>query len=122
MKAKGTILSVSRHETVLRLRNAVLQQAGFNILTTRDSSEALSLLEKNAVDAVVLGDSIPRTERHLLAKKLRAAREVPVVMIYRNGEDSPLSGAAHSYIAALDSPETLVRELQRLLPTLNKKK
>lgn len=116
MATKGLILSVSRHLTVLQLRNAVLQQAGYSVLTTRDPGEAVALLNAHAVDAVVIGDSIPASERHALAKKLRSTRDVPLVMIYRHGEDSPLNGLANAYVGSLDPPDLLVSALQQLVP------
>jgi CheY-like chemotaxis protein len=88
-----TILVAEDDDTVRRLAVAVLEKAGFKVLSARDGGEAVDLFEKNAqhVTLVLLDVVMPRRSGREVAKILRGLRpELPV--IYCSGHDFNLLG------------------------------
>jgi DNA-binding NtrC family response regulator len=104
------ILSTSRNVAVLRTRNLVLQSAGYEVVTTRDSDEFIRLLADEPFDAVVLGDSIDLGARIQLAGKCRQCKpHTPVIAFFKTpAEAQQLLPYTHSLIGSLDGPERLI--------------
>jgi CheY-like chemotaxis protein len=88
-----TVLVAEDDDTVRRLAVAVLEKAGFKVLSARDGSEAVDLFEKNAqhVAMVLLDVVMPRRSGREVAEILRKMRPgLPV--IYCSGHDFNLLG------------------------------
>lgn len=104
------ILSVSHDVSVLETRNAVLRTAGFTVETTTSAAEAIKILQRTRIDAVVLGDSIPWEERNALVHAVRQIKsDVPVVALRRDNE--PLIAEAEC-MGSLDGPESLIAKVR----------
>jgi len=111
------ILSTSRNLAVLRTRNLVLQSAGYEVVTTRDSDEFIHLLADEPFDAVVLGDSIDLDARIQLAGKCRQCKpHIPLLVFFKTpAEAQQLLPHAHSLIGSLDGPERLLDAVRAAL-------
>ncbi len=83
------ILSTSWNPAVLKTRNWVIESAGYDVVTTRESRMFLRLAEEQHFDAALIGDSIPIHLRAQLAKDAKQANpSLPLVIICRAGEES----------------------------------
>jgi DNA-binding response OmpR family regulator len=113
---QGVILSVSHDQPVLETREAVLRSVGWDVISTMDDVEAISLAVEENVDLVVLGDSIDATERVFLAQTIkRMNAKLQVVMLYREDDGTRLQHAADAHIEALSSPQLLIDTIRQLL-------
>jgi CheY-like chemotaxis protein len=78
-----TILSSGYNNAILRVRNSVLEQAGYSVVSCKESSVLVDLLAKKDFDGAVLCSSIPVDLRVELARKIRKAKpELPLIILY----------------------------------------
>ena len=111
-----TVLAVDDQPTNLRLLDAVLTPRGHRVITTSSGAEALSLLETEDVDVVLLDILMPGMDGHEVCRRIRAtpATEfLPVVMITASGSEQRLialeSGADDFVTKPFDQSELLAR-------------
>jgi class 3 adenylate cyclase/CheY-like chemotaxis protein len=111
-----TVLAVDDQPTNLRLLDAVLTPRGHRVITTSSGAEALSLLETEDVDIVLLDILMPGMDGHEVCRRIRAtpATEfLPVVMITASGSEQRLvalqSGADDFVTKPFDQSELLAR-------------
>ena len=108
------ILSIGHNFSRLRLRNAAIQNAGYQVVTTRETALVLDLARKQDFDAVVICSSIPAHLREHIARELKRLRPTqPLIVICEAGErdcfldlaeevvDAPHSGSQQPVIAAI---------------------
>jgi DNA-binding NtrC family response regulator len=97
-----TIISSGLNVALLRVRNAIIQQAGYAVLTSKESAMVLNMAEKNHVGAVVLCSSIPIQLRANLVRELKKVRpDLPVIAIYSDGEDEQLRAIADYLVPSI---------------------
>jgi hypothetical protein len=97
-----TIISSGHNIALLRVRNAIIQQAGYAVLTSKESAMVLEMAEKNHVAAIVLCSSIPLHLRTSLARELKRVRpHLPLIAIYSEGEDEHLRPAADYLVPSI---------------------
>jgi adenylate cyclase len=111
-----TVLAVDDQPTNLRLLDAVLTPRGHRVITTSSGPEALSVLETEDVDVVLLDILMPGMDGHEVCRRIRAtpATEfLPVVMITASGSEQRLialqSGADDFVTKPFDQSELLAR-------------
>lgn len=78
---QGRILSSGHNFHLLRDRNAALQRAGYQVVTTKESDLVLTLARQENFDAVLLCSSIPAHLRRTIALDLKRLRSVPPLII-----------------------------------------
>jgi len=84
---KKTILSAGHNIGLLRVRNAVIQQADYAVITTQESAMVLELLKRADLGAVVLCNSMPAALRLDLARKIKQTRPaLPLVILHSDAE------------------------------------
>ena len=97
-----TIISSGLNVALLRVRNSIIQQAGYAVLTSKESAMVLEMAAKDHVGAVVLCSSIPVQLRANLARELKKLRpELPVIAIYSDGEDEQLRPVADYLVPSI---------------------
>ena len=97
-----TIISAGLNVGLLRVRNAIIQQAGYAVLTSKESAMVLEMAEKDNARAVVLCNSIPVRLRANLARELKKVRpDLPVIAIYSDGEDEQLRPTADYLVPSI---------------------
>jgi DNA-binding NtrC family response regulator len=97
-----TIISSGLNVALLRVRNAIIQQAGYAVLTSKESAMVLEMAEKDHVGAVVLCSSMPVQLRANLARELKKVRpSLPVIAIYSDGEYEQLRPVADYLVPSI---------------------
>jgi CheY-like chemotaxis protein len=77
-----TILCIDDEALGLEIRKAVLERAGYRVLTAVDGSAGLSLFRGNAIDGVVLDYYMPEMDGGAVAETMRRERpEVPIMLL-----------------------------------------
>lgn len=77
-----TILCIDDEELGLRIRRAVLERAGYRVLTAIDGPAGLTLFRKEAVDGVVLDYYMPEMDGGLVAQTMRRERpDIPIMLL-----------------------------------------
>jgi DNA-binding response OmpR family regulator len=95
VRSGKTILSGGHNSALLRSRNALIQSAGYRVVTTRESSLILDLATKQHFDAVVLCSSIPALLRKNLARELKTLKPtLPLVILCSAAEQNEFSNVA----------------------------
>jgi DNA-binding NtrC family response regulator len=97
-----TIISSGHNVALLRVRNAIIQQAGFAVLTSKESALILEMTKNNHAAAVVLCSSIPLHLRTSLARDLKRIRpDLPLIIIYSDGENEHLHPSADYLVPSI---------------------
>ena len=83
MEPKSNILVVDDNPDKLRLIEAALSLAGYNVTTATDGDEALAAIESYQPDLVITDVMMPRMNGYELAQRIRAnpvTKFIPVIM------------------------------------------
>jgi DNA-binding NtrC family response regulator len=76
------ILSAGHNVERLRFRNAVIENAGYQVVTTKEAPLILELAVKQDFDAIVICSSIVAFLREQIARELKRLRpSVPLIII-----------------------------------------
>ena len=111
----------------LRLRNAAIQNAGYQVVTTRETKLVLDLARKQDFDAVVICSSIPLYLRENIVRELKRLRPtLPLIVICEEGERDCFHGLATEVVYAPEKgPQQPVIDAIRLVvgrPVADQKK
>lgn len=113
-----TILCVDDEENALRLRQRLLQSAGYRVLTARSGSEGIKVFQAAAIDAVILDYWMADMNGLETARRIRQLNpKVPIIILSAYGEllDESL-GLADLWIRKGEArPEDLLARLAQLL-------
>lgn len=78
----ATILCIDDEALGLQIRSAVLERAGYQVLTATDGETGLNLFRSNPVDGVVLDYYMPGMDGGRVAEELRRERPtVPIMLL-----------------------------------------
>lgn len=77
-----TILCIDDEALGLQIRRAVLERAGYQVLTAIDGPGGLALFRKEQVDGVVLDYYMPEMDGGAVAETMRRERpDVPIMLL-----------------------------------------
>jgi CheY-like chemotaxis protein len=108
------ILSVSYDNSLLKTREMILHARGYRVTSALGLDSALAQFEKEAkFDAVVIGHSIPHSDKEALVEVFRANSPGPVIALKKPGE-ARVRGAD---VEIQPDPEELIAALAVRLPT-----
>jgi hypothetical protein len=109
------ILNVSYNESILRTRHAILEEAGFKVVSALGFTEGLELCSKGQerFSLAIFGPSLPSKDKALLMVATRDLCKCPVLSLRRPGSD-PLPEADYS-IDSTDGPEAFLAAVQEIL-------
>ena len=94
-----TIISSGHNVALLRARNALIQQAGYAVVTSKEAAVVLEMVQTHDFAAAVLCNSIPLHLRTTLARDLKTLRpDLPLIVIYTDGEDGQLRPLANQLV------------------------
>jgi two-component system, OmpR family, alkaline phosphatase synthesis response regulator PhoP len=114
-----TVLVVEDDRQIAQIATDYLKHAGFDVLTTGDGPDALAVSRGRRPDLVVLDLGLPRLDGLEVAKRLREAGNVPIIMLTaRVAESDRLAGlelGADDYITKPFSPRELVARVRAVL-------
>lgn len=117
MMRSHTILCVDDEALGLQIRKAILEMAGYQVLTALDGNTALDLFERHLIDIVVLDYLMPEMDGGQVAAAMRRIKpEVPILM-HSACVDLPQEtmDVVDSSLAKGEGPELLLSRLQGLL-------
>lgn len=78
----STILCIDDESIGLQLRKAVLEQAGYRVLTALDGFSGLILFRTETIDGVVLDYCMPEMNGEEVARTMRRERpEIPILLL-----------------------------------------
>ena len=66
-----SVLSISYDESLLRTRERILKAAGFDVTSALGFTEASAHCGKSSFDLVIIGHSLPRTDKAALVQEIR---------------------------------------------------
>jgi CheY-like chemotaxis protein len=115
--SKPFILCIDDEELGLQIRKAVLEMAGYSVLTALNGSEGLDVFSREPVDLVVLDYSMPGMHGGAVAAQMRSRRpEVPIILLsaYVNLPMDVIQIVDCSILKG-DGPELLLSKIQEFL-------
>ena len=115
----ATILLVEDERKLRDLVRSYLERAGFTVLSTDSGAEALSLAASATPDLLVLDLGLPDVSGETVAREVRAAGHVPILMLTaKSSEEDRVAGlelGADDYVTKPFSPRELVLRVQAIL-------
>ena len=115
----ATVLVVEDEQKLRELVRSYLERAGFTVLSTGSGAEAITMAADASPDLVVLDLGLPDVPGETVARELRAAAAVPIVMLTaKAAEEERIAGlelGADDYVAKPFSPRELVLRVQAVL-------
>ena len=108
------ILSISYDEALLRTREWILKEEGFEVTSACGFTEGEDHARCGGFDLAIVGHSIPQRDQVALIKEFKKhCNAAPVLSLARHG-DSPLPEADHSILAA-EGPEAFIAAVRKVL-------
>ena len=120
-KNKKLILVVDDEPMIINLTSEFLKEEGFDTCSAKNAAEALSQMEKQSADAVLLDIRLPDEDGLVFLKRLKEKYpNVPVVMLTGAGYDeermqTALRYGASGYVSKDTEMEKKIAVLKQLL-------
>jgi DNA-binding response OmpR family regulator len=118
-QAVKKILAVDDEESILKVVDYALSEAGYEVHTARDGAGALFMFSQVHPDLVILDVMLPDTSGLDIAKELRATSNVPIIMLSARGDEVDrilgLEFGADDYVTKPFSPRELVSRVRAIL-------
>jgi CheY-like chemotaxis protein len=107
------VISVGAHPELVRLRDFVLQEAGFHVVSTLDEHEALARIERGECSVLLVCSSLAKATRRRLADALRkscpAIARVCIAMLTHLGFFRSASGTFERHLRGSSSVPAMSR-------------
>lgn len=88
MPKKTTILVVDDDVRLLRFVRANLESVGYKVLLSEDAESAISLVEKEMPELIVLDIMLPGMPGFEFARRIREFSQVPILMLTAKSEEA----------------------------------
>jgi CheY-like chemotaxis protein len=117
MSAQFTVLCVDDEAIGLQIRKALLEHAGYHVLTALSGEEGLVLLEGHAVDVVLLDYLMPGMNGGEVAARMRAMRPGIPILLHSACVDLPadIRDLVDDVLAKGEGPHALLQRLRQIL-------
>jgi two-component system KDP operon response regulator KdpE len=116
---KRLILVVDDEPPIVRLVKAKLKVDGYEVLTAYRGEEALTILEDEVPDLIVLDVMMPDMDGFETLRRIREHSQVPVVMLTARGSDADklkgLQSGADDYVTKPFNPDELEARIGAVL-------
>jgi CheY-like chemotaxis protein len=114
----AAILIVDDEETGLHVRKLVLEAEGYKVLTAKSGEEALRVLDRNSVDAIITDQIMPGMDGVQVAREVKRQQpELPVIMLSAlHAAPTNVGNAIDRFVVKGQSPSVLLSTLESLLP------
>ena len=114
-----TILIVDDEPTIVEVVELYLRREGFRVLTAGDGAAALSAVQQERPDLIVLDLMLPGMSGLDVTRQLRAGGALPIIMLTARGEETDrvvgLELGADDYVTKPFSPRELVARVKAVL-------
>jgi DNA-binding response OmpR family regulator len=115
----GTVLVVEDEESIASLVRAYLERGGYRVVWVGTGAEALTALEREPVQLVVLDIGLPDRDGFDVCRQMRTRSSVPIIMLTARDEEpdrvAGLEVGADDYVAKPFSPRELVARVKAVL-------
>lgn len=120
MENTDTILIVDDDPEIRRLLVDYLARNGYTALAARDGREMWHMLDRHAIDLIVLDLMLPGEDGLAICRRMRAAEnQIPIIMLTAKGDDVDrivgLEMGADDYLAKPFNPRELVARIQAVM-------
>jgi len=115
---KDTILVSSWDPVLEAARKRVLESAGYQVLLARGSNGVRKLCEKRRVNLILIGYSLPPSEKRRVWVEARAVCKTPILQLYR-GDNPELMESSALFAHQTNAPDDFVRAVQDVLQRIN---
>jgi len=116
---KVTVLVADDETRVRNLLKLFFEKEGWTVREAFDGWEAVNQVEQGDIDVVVLDLMMPKMDGWTACPKIRAAKDVPIIMLTARGEESDrilgFELGADDYVLKPFSPKELVMRIKALL-------
>ncbi|MDP3791868.1 MAG: response regulator [Candidatus Omnitrophota bacterium] len=119
---KVRILIVEDEKNIAKLIRYNLEKAGYDCTTVKTGEEAISILEKQAFDLMILDIMLPGIDGFEVCRKIKQypkTRNMPIIMLTAKGEEVDkivgLELGADDYMVKPFSPRELVLRIKAIL-------
>ena len=123
MNAK-TILVVEDEASIAEVVSLYLKRAGFNVQIASDGKQAMSMLERQIPDFVIMDLMLPEVDGLSLTRWLRDRSDVPINMLTARREEidriAGLEMGADDYVVKPFSPQELVSRVRAVMRRLGR--
>ena len=110
------ILVVEDEQSIRTIVEYALRDAGFTVITAARGDDALRVVDREPVDLVVLDLMLPGLDGLEVCKRIRAERNIPIIMLSARGEELDkvlgLELGADDYVTKPFSPRELVSRVK----------
>jgi DNA-binding response OmpR family regulator len=114
-----TILVVEDEPSIAEVVGLYLQRAGYQVKTASDGKKAMTMLEKEIPDLVILDLMLPEVDGLSLTRWLRDRSNVPIIMLTARREEidriAGLEMGADDYVVKPFSPQELVSRVRAVM-------
>ena len=115
---KPLILCIDDEELGLQIRGAVLERAGYRVITATEGDSGLRLFASEPVDAVVLDYFMPSMNGAQVATEMRRLRpKTPIILLSAYLNLPPeVTSLVDMTILKGDGPDVLLAKVREVLP------
>ena len=117
-----TILVVEDEASIAEVVSLYLKRAGFNVQIASNGKQAMTILERQMPDFVILDLMIPEVDGLSLTRWLRDRSNVPIIMLTARREEidriAGLEMGADDYVVKPFSPQELVSRVRAVFRRL----
>ncbi|TVY09015.1 response regulator transcription factor [Paenibacillus cremeus] len=117
--AEHTILLVDDEKDIIDLLEIYLKNEGYRLLRASNGLEALSVLQKEHVDLIVLDIMMPKMDGIEACLKIREQQNMPIIMLSAKSQDMDkilgLSTGADDYMSKPFNPLELMARIKSQL-------
>jgi DNA-binding response OmpR family regulator len=120
------ILVVEDEPSLAEVTALYLKRAGFQVQVASDGKQAMTLLEKQIPDFVILDLMLPEMDGLSLTRWLRDRSDVPIIMVTARREEidriAGLEMGADDYVVKPFSPQELVSRVRAVLRRIGRER
>ena len=107
------ILSIAYDEALLKTRHLLLERAGYDVRSALGFVEARELCNQGGSDLIILGHSIPRSDKSAIVDLVKQRCGGAPVLALRRADEAPIEAADLSIDHA--DPDSLLKAVGRML-------
>jgi DNA-binding response OmpR family regulator len=110
---RSTILVASWDPGLADVRKAVLEKEGFQVLQAKGSTGVRDLCKTKKIDLVLIGYSLPASEKRKVWVEARKVCKTPILQLYQDAEPELIESNAFAHES--QTPDDFVKSVRAVL-------